>query len=106
MMTIDIADLSLRTWQSFYKMQAGLMTEREFIDFASRENKVPVNVLHEQKLIEMMRKASNPLLTQSVQYYYCTGMRDRGKSLQLLTKAAELGDALAANILDSREGKW
>lgn len=48
----------------------------------------------------------DPILFESVKYYWCTGMRDREKSGSLLVEAAEQGDALAKYILEEREGKW
>lgn len=105
-MTIEVDRLSFGTWQFFYKMQAGLVTRQEFADFCSYENKIPMNVLNEQNLAERMMNASNPLLTQSVQYYYCTGMRDRERSRKLLIEAAEQGDAFAVELLTRRNGKW
>lgn len=87
-------------WIRFYRKEAGLATDEEF----ERMVGIPVNWASE---IEAKMKADmNPILFESVKYYWCTGMRDREKSESLLVEAAEQGDALAKYILEEREGKW
>lgn len=98
----DLNGISFTTWLYFYRMKAGLMTVSQFANELSMENP-SANI---QKLNKDMEEAANPLLIQSVQYYWCTGMRDREKSLELLQDAFKQEDLFAAYLLTQRNGKW
>ena len=97
-MEYDLRTISFDLWLIFYRKQAGLHTDDEFARYAC--------VLDPRKLEQAMEAAADPLLIQSVRYYWCTGMRDRARSRELLQEAADLGNPVARDVLQIRGGRW